>query len=273
VSGFDSDFIDNHHLEVTLPGSLINKAGTYHLVVINPPPEGGPSNPVDLKIVNPKPALSELKPSEAMAGSAELTLTVYGSGFFEDTLVSINGTTRGFTLTDQTKLEIPLTEKDLEVGGYLQVTAFNPPPEGGTSNSLVFTVLNPVPTLSSLVPSSIMAGSPDVTLILNGDNFVKTSIVSFNDQQVPSSYISKIEIQAAIPSDLIKTAGNYPVKVLNPAPGGGATPETAFTVKPRLEIQITFPSDGETINRAKIPVKGIIQSDTKDIGINVNGIL
>jgi hypothetical protein len=268
-----TDFIDNHYLEATIPEGLFTKAWTYPLVVTNPPPEGGASNPVSLQVVNPIPSITALDPADAMAGTKGLTLNVYGTGFFDDTTVSINGITRAFTLIDKTKLQIQLTAEDLEVGKYLAISAFNALPEGGQSNSLKFTVQNPVPSLSSTTPSSIIAGSPDFTLTLNGDNFVKTSIVNFNNQQVSSSYISKNQIQATISSDAIKTPGSYPVKVINPIPGGGETSPTAFTVKPRLEIQITSPSDGETINRAKILVKGIIQSDTKDVGITVNGIL
>ena len=45
------------------------------------------------------------------------------------------------------------------------------------------------------------------------------------------------------------------------------------TINTSLEISITSPLDGETINRAKIMVRGTVRSDTNDIGITVNGIL
>ena len=109
--------------------------------------------------------------------------------------------------------------------------------------------------------------------ILTGNNFVKTSIVSFNNQQYQSIYISKTQIETTIPSDAIKTHGSYPVKVINPAPGGRESASLTFTVKLPLEIKITSPMDGETINKAKIIVKGTIKSDTRDVGIKVNGIL
>jgi YVTN family beta-propeller protein len=266
-------FIDNHNLEITIPEELLKKVGTYRITVTNPAPEGGTSNPVNLQINNPIPSISMLDPSQTMAGTLGLTLTAYGTGFFDDTMVYINGIPRPFTLISQTKLQVELTASDLEVGAYIQVTASNPPPGGGLSNQAVFTVLNPVPSLSSISPTTIVAGSPDFTLTLTGSNFVKTSIVSFNNQNYSARYISKTKIEATIPSDAIKTPGSYPVKVINPPPGGGESSALTFTVKPPLEIKITSPADGETMNKAKIIVKGTVKSDTKDVGINVDGII
>jgi RHS repeat-associated protein len=226
-----TESIDNHHLEVTIPEALLKKTGTYRLVVTNPPPDGGTSNPIGLQINNPIPSLTALEPAEALAGTKDLTLTVYGTGFFDDTIVSINGKPRSFILLSEKKLQIRLTAEDLKVGAYLEIAASNPPPGGGRSSPLVFKVLNPIPSLSSINPTSITAGSPDFTLTLTGDNFLKTSIVSFNNQQFSSRYISKNQIEATIPSEAIKIAGNYPVKAINPAPGGGETSTLIFTVK------------------------------------------
>jgi len=273
VPGFEVDFIDNHHLEVTIPENLLFLAGARQLVVINPVPEGGSSNPASLYVNNPIPTLVNLNPESAMAGILGLTLTVNGAGFFNDTTVSVNGLPTAFTLISQTQLQIVLTEQDLEVAGYLNIRASNPFPGGGQLNTLTFTILNPVPFLSSIEPSSIIAGSPEFTLVLNGDNFVKTSIVSFNNQQFPIRYITQTQIEATIPASAITTPGTYLVKVINPTPGGGKTSPFSFTVKPPLEINIISPSDGETINKSKTIVRGIIKSDTKDIGITVNRLV
>lgn len=274
VPGFEVDFIDNHHLEVTIPANILFQAGVYQLVVTNPAPDGGSSNPVSLYVNNLVPTLTSLNPESTMAGTSGLTLMVNGTGFFSDTTVSINGLHRAFTLIIQTQLQIALTGQDLEVGGYLNIRASNPSPGGGPSNTtLTFTVLNPEPSLLSIDPSSIIAGSPDFTLILNGDNFVRTSIVNFNGQQLTPSSITKTRITVTIPSTAVTTAGSYSVTVISPAPGGGESNPLTFTVKPPLEIKIISPLDGETINKSKTIVRGTIKSDTKDVGITVNGLI
>jgi YVTN family beta-propeller protein len=132
---------------------------------------------------------------------------------------------------------------------------------------------NPIPSLSSISPSSVIAGNPDFTMILNGENFLTISIVSFNNIQYSPRYINKTQMEVTIPSSAIMTAGSCPVKVINPTPGGGETSSLTFTVKPRLEITITSPLNGETVNKARTMVRGTVRSDTKDFGITVNGIL
>ncbi len=234
VSNFEVNFVDNHHLEIALSDALLARAGVYEIAVTNPAPDGGSSNVLNLKINNPIPTLTGLNPTEATAGIPGLMLNVFGTGFFSDTLASINGNVRGFTLTGHTMIQTPLMPEDVEVGSHLNVTAFNPPPGGGYSNALQFTVLNPVPVLISINPISVITGAPDFTLTLSGDNFVKTSIANFNGQPVVTTYVSRTQLQATIPAKAITTPGSYSVKVTNPTPGGGESSPLFFTVIPSL---------------------------------------
>jgi RHS repeat-associated protein len=103
---------------------------------------------------------------------------------------------------------------------------------GSGSAQTTANINNPIPSLSSINPTSIIAGSPGFTLTLSGENFLTTSIVSFNNQQYSATYLSKTQIEATIPSSAVATAGSYPVKVINPAPGGGETSSLTFTVQP-----------------------------------------
>jgi YVTN family beta-propeller protein len=50
VSSLNLNLLDNHHLEVTIPASLLTQAGAYQLTVTNPPPDGGSSNSLNLQI-------------------------------------------------------------------------------------------------------------------------------------------------------------------------------------------------------------------------------
>ncbi|MDP3261205.1 MAG: RHS repeat-associated core domain-containing protein [Thermodesulfovibrionales bacterium] len=230
-------FTDNHHIRITIPMEMLANAGVFPVTVVNLSPEGGTSNIANLQINNPVPSISMIDPQETMAGTLGLTLTIYGSGFFNDTTFYINGIQRPFTLVSQTKIQTELTAGELERGAYLEVTASNPPPGGGLSNKATFTVLNPVPSLSSINPTSVTAESPDFKLTLTGSNFVKTSIVSFNNQQFPSTYISSTQIEAEIPSGSIQTAGQYPVSVNNPSPGGGVSGTLNLTVTPKSVVE------------------------------------
>ncbi|TAN43224.1 MAG: hypothetical protein EPN22_10370 [Nitrospirae bacterium] len=230
-------FFSNHILETDIPASLLKQTGIYRITVINPSPEGGASNIVELSVVNPVPQITSIDPAETTAGGSGLILTATGSGFFEDTTVYINGIQKPFTLINSTKLQIELTATDLETGGYLQITAANPAPGGGTSNPITLTVFNPAPILSSISPASVKAGGADITVTLTGSNFVKTSTISSNNQQITARYINSSTLEALIPAAMMTTAGSYQISITNPAPGGGVSTPISFTVTKKSNVE------------------------------------
>jgi hypothetical protein len=89
---------------------------------------------------------------------------------------------------------------------------------------------NPVPSISSLNPTQIAAGSQIQSLYINGSNFLSSSTVTYNGTLHNSSLQSPTQIQIALaPSDVAST-GQYPVVVTNPSPGGGSSAPTNFAV-------------------------------------------
>ncbi len=116
-------FVDNHHLEVNLPSTLFNQAGTFQITVNNPAPEGGSSNTLVLAVINPVPAITAINPASTQAGGSGLTLTIYGTGFFPGTSVFVNGQTESTTYVSGTELKINLDASHLATGGTLSITA------------------------------------------------------------------------------------------------------------------------------------------------------
>ena len=53
---------------------------------------------------------------------------------------------------------------------------------GGGSSSQPPPSRNPVPNITSLSPSSVIAGSPAQPLTIQGSNFLSTSTVTYNDR-------------------------------------------------------------------------------------------
>ena len=94
-------------------------------------------------------------------------------------------------------------------------------------------IKNPVPycRLSTLHLS--LQEVLEFTLTLNGDNFLSTSIVSFNNQQFHHSIHKQNPDRGHYSFQCNSAPGNYPVKVTNPAPGGGESSILLFTVQPK----------------------------------------
>jgi WD40-like Beta Propeller Repeat len=123
----------------------------------------------------------------------------------------------------------------------------------GLSNPIAFIINppgNPLPTVSSLSPTCVLAGSPAFSLTVAGSNLLPTSDPSGGSQVLWSaggtvttltqvSGGSATQIQAMVPNTLLTNAGSVSVSVFNPpAPqagtgnGGGGTSQTSlpFTV-------------------------------------------
>ena len=92
---------------------------------------------------------------------------------------------------------------------------------------------NPVPSLTSLQPSSATEGAPAFTLTVNGAGFVGgASTVRWNGSPRTTAFVNAGRLTAQITSADIQTAGPRPVTVQNAAPGGGVSNPLNFTVNP-----------------------------------------
>ena len=86
----------------------------------------------------------------------------------------------------------------------------------------------PVPTITSLNPSSASTGGSAFTLTVNGTGFVSGSVVRWNGSDRATTYVNDTRLTASIPAADIATAGSASVTVFNPAPGGGTSNAAAF---------------------------------------------
>jgi hypothetical protein len=89
---------------------------------------------------------------------------------------------------------------------------------------------NPSPSISSLSPAQLAAGSGSQTLTINGSGFINTSGVTFNGLSHNATLISSTALSIQLtPADIAST-GTFPVVVNNPAPGGGSSGTVNFDV-------------------------------------------
>ena len=96
-----------------------------------------------ITIYNPLPTLISLDPNTTVAGGGDLTLTVYGTNFVGSSVVHWNNTSRTTTYVSATQLTAEIPAADTAVADSESITVVNPPPNGGTSNALPFTIIPP----------------------------------------------------------------------------------------------------------------------------------
>ncbi len=89
---------------------------------------------------------------------------------------------------------------------------------------------NPVPQIASLAPASAVQNSGAFTLTVNGTNFISGSEVRWNGTARPTTFVSSTQLTASISATDLASTGTVSVTVTNPAPGGGTSPASNFTI-------------------------------------------
>ncbi len=89
---------------------------------------------------------------------------------------------------------------------------------------------NPIPSLTSISPSSATAGGTSFTLTATGSNFMPGSIIRLKGSNRTTTFVSGTALTANIPGSDINSTGTANVTVFNPAPGGGTSNSQTFTI-------------------------------------------
>ncbi|MDB4934184.1 MAG: hypothetical protein JWP87_1156 [Labilithrix sp.] len=225
-----TSFVNANQLHATVPASSLGAAGDFPVAVSNPPPGGGVTAPIVFRVQYPAPQAGSLAPSSAAAGAGPTDVVVTGVGFFITSQITFDGAPAATTYVDATHLQATLTAAQLANAGSISVRVVNSTPGGGTSSALAFTVNNGVPSITSLNPASVPAGSPDRSITITGTGFVPTSTAKSNGVLVSTTYVTPTTLAAVVPSSHFINPGSVAITVTNPAPGGGTSAAKSLTV-------------------------------------------
>lgn len=204
-----------------LPKSLLSTSGVLALRAWNPSPGGGATEPLSFVVSNPTVAITQLAPSTLRVGDGPTSLTVTGVGFVPSSTVLADGQALQTSFISSTSLKARFVATSLAAN--FSVVVSNPPPGGGLSAPVQLSVVNPVPSLSSMSASAVVSGSTDISLVLAGEGFVPGSRVTVGGEAVTVSYVNAQCLKVLVPSRMMSTGGFLTVQVQNPAPGGGAS--------------------------------------------------
>jgi hypothetical protein len=92
------------------------------------------------------------------------------------------------------------------------------------------TPLPNAPTITSLLPSSAIAGGVSLVLTVSGTQFDPAAVVQFNGGALATTFVSSAQLQAAIPASDILTPGTVSITVANPAASGGSSSGSTFFI-------------------------------------------
>ena len=167
-------FVSATQLTASIPASLVRTAGTANVTVINS--GAAPSNALAFTIMA-APALTTLSPPSVQAGRYPFTLIVNGTGFVSGAVVNWNGTALTTAFVSATQLTASVPASLVRTAGTASITVANP---HTTPTPLLTETITAAPTLTSLSPSSVRAGSAAFTMTVTGTNFVSGATVDWN---------------------------------------------------------------------------------------------
>jgi trimeric autotransporter adhesin len=197
---------------------------------------------------NPMPSIGSFSPPAVYAGGPSFRLTVKGTGFISSTVIYWSSFDPPLTTTfiSGTEVTAIVPADYITYPTTANIYAYNPPPGGGDSQSVDYSVIALDPSLSSLAPTAVVAGSPTTTLTINGSNFMDGASVLFDNEEAPTTFVNSGELQVQLPKSRLTKPEIVQVAVQNPAPGG---------LSPILNFNVSYPAQVRTLN---IPANDLV---------------
>ena len=241
-----TNFVSSTQVTATVPSSLFVLPGPYLVFAQNQLPTNGESNPETLTVnlgTLPVPTLNSMNPTTIVAGSFDFALTAFGNNFASTAVLNFNGAPMPTTTASNAQsVTAKIPASAVANAATVQVTVTNPPPGGGTSAALPFsiTVPNPLPTITTLNPSTAVKGDL-VNLTVTGTGFLPGANICFNLPAGgcnPAFFISSTQLSTTFFAETPTGAGTLQVYVVDPSPGGTSAPAN-FTVTPPPDFAVT----------------------------------
>jgi hypothetical protein len=212
----------------------IARAGTLQITVSNVGGGGGVSTALPLQIQ--AASISTLSTQSAFAGSPGFSLTVLGYGYWPDSVVQWNGSSRPTTYTSSGQLVAQISTSDLATAGTYPVTVLSA--SGDVSNALnVVVQALPTLSLSSVAPTSVSTGGPLYSMVLTGAGFTTQSVAKWNGAALSTTYLSPTELLAVVPAADIATPSTAAVVVSN---GTATSAPSSVNVVPPSKDAVAF---------------------------------
>lgn len=231
--------------QLTATGTATDaEVGTVNITVQNPAPGANASSAISAQV---KGIVVQVTPATGVirAGNQQVfNATVTGA---TNTAVSwsVNGIAGGnATVGTIVSNGNYLAPTNIPTANTITVTATSMVDANASGNATI-TLGNPVPVLTSVMPTEMVVGIPFM-LTLTGSGFMNGSVVNFGSQQLTTTFVSSTQLTASGTATAAQI-GNVQISVTNPNPGSATSAAITAQVVATSNIVVTVTPKAVTI--------------------------
>jgi hypothetical protein len=219
---------------------------------------------------NPRPAISSVTPDSSPMNGPDISITISGVNFVNDSQVRADGVPLQTSFVNSTQLSATVPTASLAKAGASYLTVLNP--AGGESNQLILKVVPDSISLASLSPVAQLRGHLDFPVVVSGQNFTPDSVVLWNGSPRVTHFDSTTQLTATIKAADVATEGTASVSVSDWI--AGSSNSSTFTVTSSAQATLSdsrlgFPM--QRIGTISAPLTLTI-TNTGDAVLQINSI-
>jgi hypothetical protein len=286
--GLLTQFVDQQTLTGTLTAAELTVPTTLYFSVTTPQPGGGvypPANQTKIQFPfiitpaeSPVPTITSITPTNTTAATAAtVTIFITGNNFVPQSVATLDGKNISTTFSSPSSISADVSSTDLSAPGIAEIAVLNPAPGGGTSNQVPLNILDPVPTITSVTPTSIQAGTTAPTVVtVAGTGYVnQLTQITLNGAPLQTTILSNTQASVTLTAGDLALAGVDRVAVANPSPGGGTSNVLTFAVNPThligLPVLVDLAADGSQANTGICGGNASCQSGAFGLTLSTSG--
>ncbi len=198
---------------------------TYSLTVTNTGPSAAQGVSLSTTLANTITYQSTTASVGSCTGTSQVVCNLGSLASGATATVNVTGTALNSGSVESTALVSSSTYDPVESNNI-----------GTATTSVSGTDFSAVPTMTSLSPTLVVAGSSATTLTVTGTGFNTLSAVSWNGNLLPTSYLSNTQLTASVPASYLANLGWGQVAVSTPSPGGGQSSPLVVSIYQSVNV-------------------------------------
>lgn len=210
-------FVGPTELTAQLTQALTRTPGALSISVETSAPGGGSSDTLVLERVNVVPTIESIVHDTVSAGTNLRAFSVFGTGFSSGSQVEFGGVAVTTNYVSGTELSFNAIGAALATVRRVGVRVRNPMPNGGLSvDSVIVTVIEPIPVLDAPAFGGFTVGTPDTEIDLTGRNFGANTVVEWNGSQRIPTLVEPNRLRIAVTASDFAAPGTVTIRAIGP---------------------------------------------------------